>query len=219
MVGKALSTLDNRWVSRAGNASFVVATVLAVIRFATGWSVGTLAILVLFAVGVSLIAAPFGARYLAKLRDVPFPRVRVVAKPLIAFDAAAINEGVLSGDRLVVFTIEVTNREPAARLNLVFSLAVERSVGGEKPLRMNLHRFRPNTPKGKSLMTIESPLHLEPESTKAGDIGFLDSTGMWIEYDDQFGFKAASDCRLVLGIEDYVSGKRIEVTAPGTFEL
>lgn len=49
------SVLDNKWISRAGNASFVLGVVVAVVRIASGWTAISLATVVLLAVGVVLL--------------------------------------------------------------------------------------------------------------------------------------------------------------------
>jgi hypothetical protein len=47
--------LDNRWVSRAGNVSFVVGAVVFLIRLASGWSPLTIVTVLLIAIGVVLM--------------------------------------------------------------------------------------------------------------------------------------------------------------------
>lgn len=55
--------LLNPWVSRAGNASFLIGAVLFVVRFVSGWDPLFLIAIVLLAVGVALIMAPYLAHW------------------------------------------------------------------------------------------------------------------------------------------------------------
>ena len=54
--------LLNRWVSRAGNAAFIISVLLFVKRQVSGWKPETLLIVVLLAAGVVLMALPYLAR-------------------------------------------------------------------------------------------------------------------------------------------------------------
>src|SRR6266542_3728494 len=56
--------LDNVWVSRSGNAVFLVGVVLFVIRLVSHWSPLTVAALVLIALGVVLMALPHRSAFM-----------------------------------------------------------------------------------------------------------------------------------------------------------
>jgi hypothetical protein len=55
--------LDNKWLSRFGNAVFLFGLGWAVVRRLAGWSAGTVAIVVLCAVGITLMVVPYVRRY------------------------------------------------------------------------------------------------------------------------------------------------------------
>jgi ferredoxin-like protein FixX len=55
--------LLNPWISRAGNAAFLISVVLFVVRVLSGWNPLTLMIAVLLAIGVLLMAAPYFGRW------------------------------------------------------------------------------------------------------------------------------------------------------------
>jgi hypothetical protein len=146
-----------------------------------------------------------------------FPAARIAIRDALTMSLHEVDDTEPTDSALLIYHLEVTNRQTDRPMHLVFRLRVRNEKRPGHALDLNLPLFHSKNPAQEENISIKLPLDVGPLDHFTGYLGFRDLILRWIAYDG-FRFSPSEGCRLIMSVEDYDSGGKIEFDVPGTWE-